>query len=284
MFDTVAIVGVGLIGGSFGLALKKAGFGGRILGVSSAPALTAALARGAIDEGAPLQEAVPRADLVYLAQPIHRIIQTLERLDELLRPGALVTDAGSTKARIVEQGRRAICRGQFLGGHPMAGKEKRGAAEADATLFRGRTYVLTPKEPSELETPAAREFLGWLRAIGAVPVCLPPEEHDRVVAHTSHLPQLLSTALAATLAERLAASEHLQAVGPGLMDMTRLASSPFEIWGDIIETNQPAIAAALEALISRLAYLRAHLSDPGAAEQFRIGNQFAERLKKRRRG
>jgi prephenate dehydrogenase len=283
VFDTVAIVGVGLIGGSFGLALREAGFKGRIIGVSSAAALREALARGAIDEGLPLAEAAARADLIYLSQPIHRILDTLAQLDDWLRPGALVTDAGSTKARIVEQARRSIRRGQFLGGHPMAGKETRGAAEAEADLFAGRTYALTPADPAEVETPAAREFLGWLRAIGAVPVVLDPDEHDRIVAYTSHLPQLLSTALAALLAQRLAAPEDLGIAGPGLADMTRLAASPYEVWGDILGTNREAIEQSLEALISRLERLRALLGEASAAEEFRLANEFASRLKQHRR-
>lgn len=283
MFEAVAIVGVGLIGGSLGLALKQAGFRGRVLGVSSEAALKAAVARGAIDAGLPLEEAVPQADLVYLAQPIHRILETLTRLDPLVRPGALVTDAGSTKARIVEAGRRAIRRAQFLGGHPMAGKETRGAAEAEADLFAGRTYVLTPLDLAELETVPARDFLGWLGAIGAAPLILGPEEHDRIVAHTSHLPQLLSTALAATLAERLAAPEDLRVAGPGLADMTRLAAGPYDIWGDILATNQPAIEAALDALMGELASLRSALGAQGAQETFERANRFVARLKQQHR-
>jgi prephenate dehydrogenase len=278
MFDTIAIVGVGLIGGSFGLALKRAGFTGRILGVSSAAALEAALERGAIDAGLALEEAAPQADLVYLAQPIRRILQTLARLDPLVKPGALVTDAGSTKTRIVEAGRQ-LRRAQFLGGHPMAGKETRGAAEAEAGLFRGRTYVLTPSDPAEMETTAAREFMGWLRAAGAMPLVLDAAAHDRIVAHTSHLPQLLSTALAASLLERLR-PEDLRVAGPGLADMTRLAASPYDIWGDILETNREAIEPALAALIARLEQLRAHLADAAPAEQFRLANEFAARLKR----
>ncbi len=279
MFETVAIVGVGLIGGSFGLALRKAGFGGRIVGVSSPAALEAALARGAIDEALPLEAALQCADLVFLAQPIRRILETLGTLDEWLRPGSLVTDAGSTKAQIVARGRQTIRRGQFLGGHPLAGKERRGAAEAQAGLFAGRTWVLTPVDPSELETSAAREFLGWLRGVGAVPVCLSPEEHDRVVAFTSHLPQVLSTALAATLSARLLGPQDLQVAGPGLADMTRLAASPYEIWGDILETNREAVIAALEACIAQLDEFRAALGSERTREAFRLANQFVERLK-----
>ncbi|MGC9971400.1 MAG: prephenate dehydrogenase/arogenate dehydrogenase family protein [Bryobacteraceae bacterium] len=280
--DTVTIVGVGLIGGSFGLALRKAGFRGRLIGVSSPGAIRDALERGAIDEALPLAEGVARADLVYLAQPIRRILETLAALDPWLRPGSLVTDAGSTKARIVEQGRQNIRRGQFLGGHPMAGKEKRGAAEADPGLFAGRTYVLTPSAPEELETPAAREFLGWLRAIGAVTIALEPQEHDRVVARTSHLPQLLSTALAMTLVGQLESADHLQVAGPGLADTLRLAASSYEIWGDILATNTAQIDAALAAFIAQIEELRAGLGSERTEDAFRAANDFAARLKQPR--
>lgn len=280
--ESVAIVGVGLIGGSFGLALRKAGFRGRLIGVSSAGAIREALERGAIDEALPLAEAVAQADLVYLAQPICRILETLVALDAWLRPGSLVTDAGSTKARIVELGRRAIRRGQFLGGHPMAGKEKRGAGEAEADLFAGRTYVLTPKAPEELETPAAREFLGWIRALGAVTVTLTPEEHDRVVARTSHLPQMLSTTLAVTLAGQLESAEYLRVAGPGLVDTLRLAGSSYEIWRDILATNPAEIDAALKGFIAQLEGLRATLGSEQTESAFRTANDFAARLKRAR--
>jgi prephenate dehydrogenase len=280
--QTVAIVGAGLIGGSFGLALRKAGFRGRRIGVSSPAAIRAALACGAIDESHPLEEAVAQADLIFLAQPIHRILDTLGRLDAWLRPGSLVTDAGSTKARIVERARSTIHRAQFLGGHPMAGKETRGAAEAEADLFAGRTYVITPSEANDLETPAAREFLEWVRAIGALPLVLAPEEHDRVVAHTSHLPQLLSTALATTLAAELGSDEHLKAGGPGLADALRLASSSYEIWGDILATNSPAVEAALDSFLRELTRLRASLGSEDTAAAFRAANEFAARLKQAR--
>src|SRR5437773_345034 len=154
--QTVAIVGVGLIGGSFGLALKKAGFTGKVLGVSSERTLTAAIERGAIDEAAALGDAAGRAGLIYLAQPIGRIVDTLRHLDAFVQPGTLITDAGSTKSAIVSAARMHIRRCQFLGGHPMAGKERRGVAEADADLFRDRAYVLTPEDPADLEAPPAR--------------------------------------------------------------------------------------------------------------------------------
>lgn len=277
--QTVAIVGVGLIGGSFGLALRKAGFCGRVIGVSSPGAIRDALERGAIDDALPLIEAVPQADLVYLAQPICRILETLAFLDPWLRPGCLVTDAGSTKVSIVEQGRR-LRRGQFLGGHPMAGKEKRGAAESDPDLFEGRAYVLTPHDPAELETPAAREFRGWLGKMGAVPVTLTPEEHDRVVARTSHLPQLLSTTLAVALAGQLDPDQHLPVAGPGLADMLRLAGSSYEIWKDILATNGAEIDAALAGFLTELERLRASLGSERAGVAFQTANDFVARLKR----
>jgi prephenate dehydrogenase len=279
VIETVSIVGTGLIGASFGLALRRAGFAGHILGVSSPAALGDALACGAVDAGATLEEAVAAADLVYLAQPIVRIVETIGRMAPLVRETALVTDAGSTKRRIVEAG-GAIRRGQFLGGHPMAGKEKRGAAAAEASLFQGRTYILTPCDPAELETAVAREFRRWVGRIGAVELVLDPEEHDRVVAFTSHLPQLLSTGLGATLARSLPSLEHLRAAGPGLVDMTRLAGSSYELWRDILDTNREAIEAALGAYIEELGSLRNGLAGDTISEAFASANALAGHLRR----
>ena len=278
--ETVAIVGVGLIGGSFGLALKKAGFGGAVLGVSSESSIGAALERGAIDRGAPLGEAAGAADLIYLAQPIGRILDTLHHLDGLVRPTALITDAGSTKHTIVSEARKLVRRCQFLGEHPLAGKEKRGAAEADADLFSGRTYVLTPGSLEELETAAVRAFVGWVRRIGAKPVILGAAEHDRLVSFTSHLPQLASTALAATLAENLTAPDDLLVAGPGLIDSTRLALSAYELWRDILATNTEPIEQALTAYINELEQLRENLRTRWAREEFARGAELAGRLRK----
>ena len=280
MIETVAIVGTGLIGASFGLALKAAGFEGRIVGFSSPPALKDALECGAIDEALPLVQAVAHADLVFLSQTISRILETLRVIGPCLRPETLVTDAGSTKTRIAEQARRSIRGAQFLGGHPMAGKEKRGAAEADATLFAGRTWILTPASAADLDTEAARELLFWIRKTGAATLFLTPEEHDRVVALTSHLPQLLSTALASTLAARLTAPEHLKAAGPGLADMTRLASSSYDLWKDILETNRASVDSALEAAIGELQRLRAGLNTDEVRRAFETAAAFAARLRK----
>jgi prephenate dehydrogenase len=277
--QTVVIAGVGLIGGSFALALRQAGFEGRILGVSSPQTIREALRLGVIDEGLPLEQAAPQADLVYLAQPIGRILDTLHHLDPLVKPDALVTDAGSTKGQIVATAHRYLRRCAFLGGHPMAGKESRGVAAADAALFAGRTYVLTPTARAELETPPARELWRWIERIGARPVVIGPDEHDRVVSLTSHLPQLASTALAAVVADGIEFDEQLAISGPGLIDSTRLALSAYELWRDILATNADAIEQALGAYIARLEHLRENLRSRQLQEEFTAAATLAQRLR-----
>lgn len=254
--NAVGIVGVGLIGGSFGLALRQAGFTGRIVGVSSQPAIDAALARGVIDEGLPLDRAAAASDFIYLAQPIERILQTIDVIDEYARPGALITDAGSTKFAIVNRAASAIRRARFVGGHPMAGKESRGVEEADADLFRGRPYVLTSRD-AELEM--------WIERIGARLVVMTAEEHDRLVALTSHLPQLISTALASVIGAQPDASK---VAGPAAVDLTRLALSPYDIWRDIFATNADSVDAALGAFIEKLEQLRSALRSPEMERAF----------------
>ena len=274
----VAIVGTGLIGASFGLALREAGFDGEIVGVSSERALAGALEVGAVDRAAPLAEAVGEADLVFLSQTIGRILDTIRHLDPLVKPGALVTDAGSTKSEIVDTALQSITRCQFLGGHPMAGKESRGPQSAEAGLFQGRPWVLTPTEPAELETDAAGEFADWLERIGARQVVLDAAEHDRLVAMTSHLPQLASTALAATLAD----TRGTEVSGSGLMDMTRLALSSYDLWRDILATNAGHIERALAAYIQELEHIRENLRTRQLQEEFERGARLAEKLRRAR--
>jgi len=278
--DIVSIIGTGLIGGSFGLALRQAGFGGRILGVSSMPAIQAALDCGAVDCGVSLVEAAAEADLLFLAQPIGRILDTIRHLDPLVRPDALVTDAGSTKCEIVDVARQHLRRCQFLGGHPMAGKETRGASEAEAGLFRDRTWVLTPDDPAELETAAAQDFLGWLSRIGARITVLDSDEHDRVVSLTSHLPQLASTALAATVADKLGAEGNIGVAGPGLIDTTRLALSSYDLWRDILATNSEHIDKALAGYIQELEHMRENLRTRQLQEEFARGARLAARVRR----
>jgi len=278
--QNVVIVGTGLIGSSFGLALRQAGFNGAIAGVSSPAAIADALAVGAIDRGASLASAVPDADLVFLSQTIGRILDTIHHLDPMLRPGALVTDAGSTKCAIVDLARQALTRAQFLGGHPMAGKETRGALAASADLFRGRTWILTPDDDAELHTSAALEFRMWLGRIGAHVIALDADEHDRVVSLTSHLAQLASTALAATVSDKLGGPPRLRAAGPGLEDMTRLAMGSYEIWRDILATNSDHIERALSFYIQKLEHLRENLRTRQLQEEFERGAALAAQLRR----
>ena len=274
--ERVAIVGVGLIGASFGLALRRAGFSGEIAGVSSQGAIGAALRTGAISRECSLQEAAETADLIYLAQPVERILQTIEVLGPIIRPGCLVTDAGSTKRAIVRKAEQSFTSGGFLGGHPIAGKEQRGAEAADGTLFKGRTYVLTP---CSKPLPNVNEFEQWLRAMGARIVCMSPDEHDIVVAFTSHLPQLLSNAISVTLAEQ--ASFVISGVfGQGLLDMTRLAMSSPDIWESILDTNRDYILDALCRLTDNLQELEQSLRrGDRIREMFSVGQMFAASLR-----
>ena len=291
--ETVAIFGVGLIGGSFALALRKAGFAGRIIGVSSDHTIRAALDRKVIDQALPFNKAAAQADLLYLAQPIHKIADCLEELNAHVRPGALITDAGSTKKLIVDRASQVISRARFLGGHPMAGRERRGVEAAEADLFQGRPYILTPRSPADLDHPVARELLDWIPRIGSFPIILDAETHDQTVALTSHLPQLASTALAALLDGRPEAQTRVY--GPALVDSTRLALSSYEIWRDILDTNRDAIRLALESYIAKLEEFRIALSEsPGGHSDwpkdslidshsigrgFDAGSRFAARLR-----
>ena len=278
---TVTVVGVGLIGGSFALALRRVGYRGRILGVSSQATLARALARSVIDEGRLLREAVSESDLVYMAQPVPLIVQQLERVRAHAPRHALVTDAGSTKRVIVERARELFEGGpHFVGGHPMAGKEGRGVEIAEAGLFAGATYALVPTGPALPESPILGEFLGWLDEMGCKRRVMGPDEHDRVVGWTSHVPQLVATGLAATIGGGLAGSKDLEMAGDGLRDMTRLAASPFEVWAGILQTNRGAIDDALGAFISEMEALRAALQSDGAAKHFERGQALRASLER----
>jgi prephenate dehydrogenase len=278
--QTVAIVGTGLIGASFGLALRKAGFTGEILGVSSERALAEAINAGAVDRGATLAEAAGAADLIFLSQTIGRIVDTLRHLEPLAKSGALVTDAGSTKCEIVDTAMQHLSRCQFLGGHPMAGKERRGAKEATADLFFGQTWVLTPVEPGAMETEAVHEFRYWLARIGARVAVLDCEAHDSIVALTSHLPQLASTALSAVLEERLREGQAAIS-GSGLRDMTRLALSSYDLWRDILATNADRIDKALSTYIQELEHIRENLRTRELHEEFTRAAAFAGKLRRK---
>ncbi|MBI1357790.1 MAG: prephenate dehydrogenase/arogenate dehydrogenase family protein [Acidobacteria bacterium] len=277
---TVTIVGVGLIGGSFALALRKAGFEGRIVGVSRPATIAEAMELGVIDEGAPLEEALPASDLIYLAQPILRILEQLPEVARLARPGSLVTDAGSTKKAIVERAEELFAgsEARFLGGHPMAGKEGRGVAIAEAELLRGAVYAITP-DARHAGDERVDELVGWLRRIGCKPLAMTPDEHDRVTAMTSHVPQMVSTALAAAVWESLENPTQLQVAGGGLRDMTRLAGSSYEIWEGILKTNAAAISEGLRRVAAELERLGKDPEDPAVAERFAVAQTLHKKIR-----
>jgi len=289
MFKQITIIGTVLIGGSLGLALKRArsrgkGFKFKIVGCDRADVLAAARKRGAIDRGeTDPGQAVRGSDLIILATPVGGIIDFLDRIGPKLPKNIFVTDVGSTKEEVVARARHVFgpaAAQRFLGGHPMAGKEHAGIAHADAALFRNALWFLTPAHNQDLDEGPAADWAELVAAIGARVTTITPEAHDRLVAWTSHVPQLLATALASSLAdfaEQLAAdagddmllSDPRQAGGRGLRDMTRLASSPYEMWRDIALTNTPNIAEALSRLEQKLAHIRENLRTRELEEEFR---------------
>ncbi len=263
---TAVIVGTGLLGSSFGLAVKRAGLFDWVVGVSSPAVVEKAIEVGAIDVAMALEDALPTADLVLLAQPVKRILSLIERLDQHLRPGTLVTDVGSTKAEICAAASKFLTQAKFVGGHPMAGKEIRGPEGASAELFVARPWVLTESNDA---------LFAIVEAVGGNPVLLGPEEHDRMVAFSSHLPQLLSTALGSYLSDKHATSVS----GPGLRDMTRLALSSFDLWQDILETNSANVDTAIAGLIAELEGLRSALKTGTAQDYFERGARLSAGLR-----
>ncbi len=256
-FQRVAILGTGLIGGSFGLALRKHFPGISIVGYDRAEMLEAAIARGAVREAAQnLAAAVRGADLVYIALPIGATIEALPAVGAARVAAALVTDSGSTKAAICRAARNAFAGGaRFLGGHPMAGKEKSGIARADADLFSGARYALIGS--ADDPDPRVQGFAALVRKLGAEPVWCDADTHDWAVGIVSHLPQMLAVALARVVQDETDETGlPLSLAGPGLQDMLRLAGSPYGLWRDVAHTNTENIARALDRLEQAVEYLR----------------------------
>ncbi len=259
-FKHIAIVGVGLIGGSFALAARRASIAQRITGWDRKEVLDQACARGVIDgvEDSFASASVTEADLVYLAAPVGAILNFLRSRGNSLKPGAIVTDAGSTKREICRVAREALPREvAFVGGHPMAGSEKTGLEFADADLFRGVPYAVVADE--RVNADNLRAVTEVVSAIGAKPITLGAEQHDRIAARVSHSPQMLSTALALGVA-RTGEAETLALAGSGFEEMTRLAQSRWSVWEDICRTNAEQITSALDETIADIEALRAALS------------------------
>ena len=281
-FHRVAIVGLGLMGGSWGLALKQRGFPGRRVGCDRPEVLNRALAAGAVDEGsADLPTAVRDADLIILATPVGVILDLLPQLKGAVPPRALVTDVGSTKRLICQRAREVLGEEPlFLGGHPLAGKERSGLENADAALLENARYVLTPLSPDHLADERVQAFSSLLEALGARPFVMEASTHDRAVAFPSHLPQLVSSGVASMIAEQSAEDFlPLELAASGFRDVTRLAESPYSLWRDICLTNIENIQSALEALIDKLETMKLHLSDRELERDFKQARKLRERLR-----
>jgi prephenate dehydrogenase len=269
----ITIIGTGLIGGSLGMAFRKKKFAGRIIGCDREAALTKARARGAIDEGiANPADAVRGSQLVVLAAPVLAIVDLIERLGPALPAKCLLTDVGSTKAAIVERAGKVFGNkaGQrFLGGHPMAGKESSGVDYADPELFHHAVWFFTPLPGQTLHDGLIAEYAGWIDAIGARIAMLPAEEHDRLCAWISHVPQMISTALAAALVEEFGEDAPLlPAGGRALQEMTRISASPYSMWRDVAISNKKNLENALWKVEQRLAHIRENLATRELAEEF----------------
>jgi len=282
-FRRVAIAGLGLLGGSLGLALKRAGFTGQIVGYARRPATRQqALSAGAVDEVFDdVTLAVRDADLVVLATPVAVILDLLPRLQSHVPPQALITDVGSTKRRICEYAAEFYDeRPLFLGAHPMAGKERSGLEHADARLFENARYILTPIKTEHLSDARVEAFRALVTKLGARPLISDPATHDRTVAYVSHLPQLLSSGLASLVGERCEADElPLEMAGSGFRDVTRIADSPYSVWRDICLTNSENIHLAIDALIAKLESIRVHLCDRELEREFTAAHALRDKLR-----
>lgn len=282
--ERIAILGTGLIGASVGLALRSHGFAGEIAGWDpDSSELELAKGRGAIDLVTDDPVAVARrSDVVVLCGPVFTILDWLDRLSPELKAGQLVTDVGSVKRALVERAHghyNLSDSAGFLPGHPMAGKEVSGAANADASLFDGAAWLFTETPESRAMHAASRavadEWRGWVENFHCRVLDLDPERHDVLCAWVSHLPQFVSTALTALLQDEFAAKDEVLPIGGrALREMTRLGGSPYSMWRDIAHTNTEAIAASLLALEQRLAHLRENLKTPELREEFERANQF----------
>jgi len=281
-FNRVSIIGVGLIGGSWGLALKKRGVAAQRVGCDRPEVLKRALALGAIEEGEQdFGRAVRDADLIILATPVGVILDLLPQLKDKVPPRALVTDVGSTKRLICHRAREIFGdEPLFLGGHPLAGKERSGLENADATLFENACYTLTPHSPDDLQDERVKAFSALLQTLGARPFVTDASTHDRAVAFLSHLPQLVSSGLASMIAEQGAEDFlPLELAASGFRDVTRLAESPYALWRDICLTNVENIQSALESLIEKLEAMKLHLSDRELEQDFKQALKLRERLR-----
>jgi prephenate dehydrogenase len=275
----ITIIGTGLIGGSLALALKKHRFAGRIVGCDRAPVLDRARAKAAIDGGhTNPADAVRGSHIIILATPVSGIIDLIERLGPALPPKTLLTDVGSTKVGVLERAKTVFRKNaavRFLAGHPMAGKEQSGVEFADPDLFQGAAWFVTPVPGQKIYDGLSGEYLEWVEKAGARIASMDAGEHDQLCAWISHVPQMISTALAAALVEEYGEDAPLlEAGGRALREMTRISSSPYSMWRDIALTNRTNIRTALLKLEQHLAHIRENLETRELAMEFERAHQL----------
>jgi prephenate dehydrogenase len=285
-FKQVTIIGTGLIGGSLGLALKKRRLTGRVVGCDRAPVLEKAERCGAIDSGTSNPaDAVRGSDLIVLATPVIPILDLIGRLGPALPAKTLVTDVGSTKVEVIERAMKSFGRNagqKFLAGHPMAGKENAGVEFADANLFEGAAWLFTPLPGQNVHAGLCGEFVHCAEKMGAKVAILEAAEHDRLCAWISHLPQMISTALAAALVDEYGPDAPVLDIGGrALREMTRISGSPYSMWRDVAITNKQNIADVLLKLEQRLAHIRENLDSRELAVEFERAHQLRKNLPRR---
>lgn len=273
-FKNITVVGVGLLGGSLGLAAKAAAPRVRVVGVGHrSSSLDEALASGAVDQATlDLAQGVRGADLVVLCTPVGRFEGLLRQMAPALTPGTVVTDVGSTKARVVRLGEKILAgRALFVGSHPMAGSERRGPTYARADLYAKRLCILTPT--ARTDPAALARVQAFWRSIGMETVQLSPGGHDKALARVSHLPHAL-----AALLMMVQKPDELDLAGPGFIDCTRIAGGDPVMWRDIFLTNRESVLKALDAITGQLATFR-ELVDRADARRL---EQLLRRAQRRR--
>jgi prephenate dehydrogenase len=278
IFEKIGIVGLGLIGGSIALAARELWPNSLVIAVDNKDVLETAMRLHAIDVAADDLIVLAEADLVVLAAPARQNIALLEALDENVRQPAIITDTSSTKRAIAAAARALPPRFTFVGGHPLGGAAVSGLEHARPDLFQKRPWLFTPT--GDAAAAAVEKLFAFAGALGAVPSVVKVDEHDRLLAFLSHLPQLTASALMNVVGEAVGA-QGLTLAGRGLVDTTRLAASPADIWRDIAATNTEQVGAALDTLIALLQELRRDLSGGDRlAEVFEEANHWRQSLPK----
>ena len=269
-FTSIAIVGLGLIGGSIALAIRDEWPGARITGIDRQAVLAHALGSGAIYRGSERLDGLGEPDLVILAAPVRQNILILGDIAQRLPATTVITDVGGTKRDIIGAASRLPLAASFVGGHPIGGAERGGFGFARPDLFKGRPWIFTPDAAAGEAAPAAgtalHRLFAFASALGAKPFTMTAGEHDRVMAFLSHLPQLAASALMDVIGVA-AGPDALRLAGRGLVDTTRLASSPPDTWRDICAANADEVGEALDRLIARLTELRAGLHSGSAVDR-----------------